>query len=156
MANIGRVVKRLFERDMGYRPLNTFIYLPNRYRMAAFPGLPSNCIRFTNSVEPSDVGIVDYSLGTVTYRFAPAAAITPGAFARLVFTLTGDENFISYETFWGIGATDIYKTWSTLPLTSFPFVSNFPNFAWLVTPTPMCTPGRVGFSEWRWTNGPPQ
>lgn len=83
MANIGRVYKRLFERDFGYRQVAGFGYLPERFKLAPFPGLPSNCIRFTNHIMASDVGQADYVAGKVIYLCQPSDAITPGAYARL-------------------------------------------------------------------------
>jgi len=152
MANKGRIYERLFERDFGLRTLTSYGYLPRTWKMPPFPGIASNCIRFTNTIEQSSVGVADYVNGKVVWEWHPAAAITPGAYARLEWELTFDADFARYFTYWGIGSTDWYRTYGTVPLTTFPSLTNFPFLDWIITPTPTCTPGRVGFSPWRWVD----
>lgn len=156
MANKGRVYLRLFERDLGYRPLTTFLYLPNRYKLSGADLLPSNCIRYKLGFFASTVGLVDYDAGLVTYNWTDPTFITPGAFVRLEYRLTGTAAFGQFRMIYGIGTTDMYRFDSGATMTGFPTPNANQNFTWLISPVPSCTPGLLGSAVWRWSDGPPQ
>lgn len=156
MANIGRGYKRLFERDLGLRIFSTFSYLPNRYHMPPLPLLPSNCIRYTNTREASDVGVADYTAGIVSYTWTPAASITPGAFARLEWRLTGDDKFGRFRLYQGKSGVDWWYYDGNVGNPNFPTASGFNTVNWLISPIPSCFPFPFNPTPWLWTYGPPQ
>lgn len=155
MANIGRFYKRLFERDFGLRRNGLFAYLPERYKMPPMPGTGSSCIRFTNSNEASEVGVADYDAGVVSWLWSPAAAITPGAYARLEWYLTADDEFGRFRLYQGISGVDWWVSLGNITNPSFPTASGFNTANWLISPIPSCIPGFFGASVWRWTDGSP-
>lgn len=156
MANLGRQYLRLAERDFGYRPFDTFIYLPRRYKLSGQDLLPGNCVRYKLGFFPSTIGDVDYSTGKIVWEWTDTTFITPGAFVRLEFQLSFDAAWGKFTAIYGHSGTDIYQADSGATLSGFPVPNATQNLTWLVSPTPTCTRGLLGIATWRWSDGPPQ
>jgi hypothetical protein len=156
MANIGRVWKRLFERDFGFRTITQFVYLPHRYHMPPLPLLPTNAIRYSPTREASAVGAADYLNGLVSWTWTSPNFITPGAFARLEWVLTNNAQFGLMTVYYGVAGVDWYKQ---VGLASNP---TYPNFSagsapvWIIPPIPGAVLGTFNPAPWRWSYGLPQ
>lgn len=156
MANIGRFYKRAFERDLGFRSAVGFKYLAHRMEFNGAAGLGSSCIRYRNPITPSDAVAVDYNTGVATYNFTHPMFITPGAFIRLEWRLTDDEQFGKWHAFYGVSGVDWYENTSEPPSNFFPFVTPSLEIIWHISPVPTCIPQRLAFNRWSWIDGPPQ
>lgn len=156
MANIGRVYKRLFERDFGFRSAAGFIYLPARYLLPSNTGLIQQWYYYTDNNEPSEVGEADYSLGKVIWRWNPPDAVTPGAFARLEWELTDDEYFGRFTQYQGVDGVDYWKRESLHFNNAFPSAPPDGPETFLVPKPPNKYPFNTVLNSWRWSNGPPQ
>lgn len=156
MANIGRVWKRLFERDLNLRIFPVFSYLPNRYHMPPLPGLGSNAIRYANNRVASAAGLANYSTGVISWEWTSPLFITVGAFARLEWVLDNGPLFGRFTVYYGVSGVDWYKQEGEASNPAWPIFTAATGPTWIIAPIPGKVLGTFNPTPWRWTYGPPQ
>jgi len=106
MANIGRNYERLFERDFGYRPLETFHYMQKRCIVGTTQLTPFPGIQIQGGLFISEIGVADYEQGKITYQLNFPNPGTPGANLRLEYRLSFDPAFCQCWEFLNVNGVD--------------------------------------------------